>query len=321
MSKARALMANRVDALMERASVALVARDYFEAERLALEALELAHQAGDYERMSRIVLPLQEARRHKRQIASTSGERFVIDDQLPRPQGLRAGCYLVRPPRVGLDGRMLREMADKCQVPIIVVTREPMTRQNLWPIVALGPVTVRTQVEPPEAPPPPPPPAPPAAHAARKRPAAKPGPVSPPTPEPTPADRDQILPDVEWFLRASEALGDAALDSIDPARSLPGRIEDLLLRLQAHPDHELLHQALGAACAEAARTGATARRARRAEDELDAEVEADEAEQARLAAPGDEGRPGPPARPHGQAGGRGRSRNANAGQERDEALD
>ncbi|MFN3311207.1 MAG: ABC transporter permease, partial [Thermomonas sp.] len=45
-------------------------RDYFAAERLCLEALELAHKACDYERMARICLPLQEARRQKRDLAA-----------------------------------------------------------------------------------------------------------------------------------------------------------------------------------------------------------------------------------------------------------
>src|SRR5689334_10244420 len=63
----------QIDRMMERASTALEAMRYFEAERLASTALRRAHAAADFERMARILLPLQEARRQKRQLAVDSG--------------------------------------------------------------------------------------------------------------------------------------------------------------------------------------------------------------------------------------------------------
>ncbi len=237
MSKTKDSPGAEVDGVMERASRALVERKYFEAERLCLEAMEKAHAESDYERMARVVLPLQEARRQKRDLAVDAGRVFVIDSEVPAPDTLEAGCYLVKPPRVGLDGRLLREMADRREVPAIVLVREPRTRAGMWPLVALGPVTVRTPVMPPVA-------------AAKKAPANK---GKKPAKPAAPVDADAVLPPVTWFLDAAERLGDSALASIDPNRSVIGRVEDVLMRLAAHPDHEKLHQALEAACREAAR--------------------------------------------------------------------
>lgn len=283
MSKTRESPETAIDSLMERASRALTGREYFAAERLCLEALELAHKACDYERMARICLPLQEARRQKRDLAADAAARgaiFPVDDELPAPGALRAGCYLVRPPRVGLDGRMLRELADRREVPVIVVVREPRTRAGLWPVVALGPVTIRAQIAPPLPPPPPLPPQPPSAgrrgsKARRGSPAAQDARHEPHAP----VDDDRILPRVEWFLDAAERLGDAALAGLNPARPVLGRVEDLLVRLAAHPDHEKLHQALEAACRDAARLPERDRRLPAADadpDEPEAGIDDDE---------------------------------------------
>lgn len=263
MSKTKEAPGERIDAIMERASHALVERRYFDAERLCLEALELAHREGDYARMARICLPLQESRRQKRDLAADAREVFIIDDQLPKPGKLHPGCYLVRPPRVGLDGRLLREMADHKHVPIIVLVREPTTRAGLWPIVALGPVTIRTHVKPPEPPPPKKPKA-----SGKKKPAPASAPVAG-----APGLVEDILPPVEWFLSASEQLGDAAIGTVDPARGVVGRVEDLLMRLAAFPDHEKLHQVLAEACEAAARAPEKERRTKPSNllDELDDE--------------------------------------------------
>ncbi len=51
--------AGTIDGLMDRASEALVATDYFLAESLCLKALAKARKAGDFERLARLALPLQ----------------------------------------------------------------------------------------------------------------------------------------------------------------------------------------------------------------------------------------------------------------------
>lgn len=149
-SKGAETRARRIDEMMERASEALQATRIFECERLCLDALRIAHRGQDYERMARVLLPLQEARRLKRQRAADAG-RIVQHESPDQATSIEPGCVLMHPPRcVGADGRALRERADKEETPLIVVVREPETSEGLWPIVAVGPATVRIRVEPPE---------------------------------------------------------------------------------------------------------------------------------------------------------------------------
>jgi hypothetical protein len=254
----------RIDALMEEASCALVARQYFQTERLCLEALNAANAVHDYERMARILLPLQEARRLKRQLAYDAGNVTLVDGDLPLTSQLRPGCYLVQPPRVGLDGRTLREALDRAEIPGVVVVREPTTRTGLWPIVALGPCTVRVRLEPPRDLRPIPGKGRRGAKAATAGNSSKAGSkggtgskggVAVRAPTEYTIRLDPVgLPPVEWFESALEALGDAAIREIDPARPCWLRVDELLLRLQTVPDHEKLHQRLAEACLEAART-------------------------------------------------------------------
>lgn len=269
----------RIDALMEQASTALVARQYFQTERLCLDALEQAFRAADFHRMARIILPLQEARRQKRDIAVETGKVFVVDSVVPNPGEIKAGMYLIKPPRVGLDGRLLREAADREEVPVLIVVREPTTRAGLCPVVALGPVTVRARV---------------AEYVASVKGAGKAGkgaeakskkPVKGKAGEAGVMEKlAENIPDAAWMLAASEALGDASIAEIDPARPVVSRVEELYLRLQGIPDHEKLHQALRATCEEAARLGSAAlkRRAELAgdefEDDLDDQPESDDEE-------------------------------------------
>lgn len=244
MSAATQKSGQRIDTLMEEASADLGATLYFAAERKAAEALRMAHAAGDYDRMARILLPLQEARRQKRLLAIDAGAVHVLDrsPRLEEPEGgveliIRPGCWLVAPPLVGADGRELRRRADDDEIPVLVVVREPETREGLWPIVMVGPSTIRTKVR--------------------------------PVRDPTPA----------WFLATNEALGDAAIAEVDATLPAVVRVERLMDRLLTVPEHEKLHQALAQACLEAEREGAdgagpgrgrpAARRARKGADPHD----------------------------------------------------
>ncbi len=233
MTPAPRLKAQDIDQIMERASAALAVTDYFLAARLCLKALERAHRIGDFERMSRIVLPLQEARRQIRDTALDSGvclERTT----LPEPGEIfGVGCYLLCPPLIGVDGRSFRELAEGRRTPALVLTREPQTSAGKWPIVAVGggggpaglPVVVRVQVDPPAA---------------------------------------GLTPD--WFIATQEALGDAAIAKANAKHETPAPdhlVEDLLELLEAVPDHEKLHQALEAACRDAAAAEPSTRPRRR----------------------------------------------------------
>lgn len=51
-------------------------------------------------------------------------------------------------------------------------------------------------------------------------------------------------PTVEWFCRAGEALGDAAIAKVNPKMPAVFRVDMLLEFLDAFPDHEKLHQRL-----------------------------------------------------------------------------
>ncbi len=233
MSKSQAERATKIDAMMEQASRALVGRDYFAAEKLALSALRRAHHDADYERMSRIILPLQEARRQKREMAFDAKKVFVVDGELPHGRGLVAGCYLVCPPRVGADGRMLRDMADEKKVSVFVLVREPVTRDGLWPIVAVGPVTVRTKIEPYV-------PAPAKASAAKGKGKTEKGAAS-----------AVPVPPVKWFVAAGEALGDEAIGQVAVTLPAAARVDLLMDRLESVQHHEKLHQRLEEACKDA----------------------------------------------------------------------
>jgi hypothetical protein len=216
----------QIDEAMDKASKALVQTRYFEAEALCLRALERAHRARDYERIARIVLPLQEARRQKRLLAADSGRSVIVDS----PKALRAapatGCYLIQPPLVGIDARGLRERADAKKVPVLVVTREPMTLAGLWPVVAatVG-LSIRIRIPPP----------------------------FPLQRIETGWTRDNLTepPPANWFLEAADAISREGLKKVDPTDAAAWRVDDLLVLLEAHPDDELLHQALGDTCREA----------------------------------------------------------------------
>lgn len=105
--------AAQIDALMEQASEKLAAMQYLECERLCRRAMALARQAGDFERLSRIVMPLEEARRQRRQIAEDAGV-FVIAEKQPPAEILQQhprGCLmLIAPPFEQHDADAVREL-------------------------------------------------------------------------------------------------------------------------------------------------------------------------------------------------------------------
>ncbi|MGP1272430.1 MAG: hypothetical protein ACTS22_03780 [Phycisphaerales bacterium] len=215
----------RIDTLMERASEALGATAYFETVTLCDRALRLAIAARDWERVARICLPLQEARRQIRQLATDAGVVRLVDTPTQLRMQPSPGCYLVQPPLVGADARGLRAAAAKRCVPVFVLTREPLTRAGLWPVVGVSSITVRERVPPP------------------------PG-VEPDSSSPT-LDRSAEPVPLSWFEAAAESLGDAAIASVDPVAPAAHRVEDLLERIEALPEHEKLHQRLADAARQA----------------------------------------------------------------------
>jgi len=227
--KPRGGATDQIDAMMERASAALSRTDYFEAEQHAARALTFAHRAMDFERMARICLPLQEARRQIRQLATDAGPVSIIETQdsindliAGDSAELRPGCYLVQPPMIGIDGKTAREVLKRARIPALVITREPRTRAGEWPVVAVGRMTVRAKVQPPE-------------HAELDDSIMS-------------KDRIDRPPSAEWFEHASEKLGDNAINMIDRGLHPAYQVDDLMELLESVPEHEKLHQALAATC-------------------------------------------------------------------------
>jgi hypothetical protein len=200
-----------IDDLTKQAAKALKRSRWFEAERLALQALDLARDECEFERMAAIVPTLYEARRQQIDAAADTGRITILDTPFTDEIKIKPGCYLVRPPLVGADARRLRLLAFSREVTVAVLCREPLAAIGLCPVVALGGgTTVRMKVDPPRDP-----------------------------------------PDVDWFLDAMDALGEAALETVDPALEVVKRIDALMARLDAVPGYDGLHACLEQACLEA----------------------------------------------------------------------
>jgi len=204
----------KVDEIMERAEAALRRSQWFEAERLAMRALELARAQDDFSTLSRVTLPLQEARRQRVQEALGARKLTILNADITEEMPLKPGCYLVEPPTVGADARRLRLAALRREVPVAVLCREPLSRLGLCPVVAIGQMTVRARIAPPKS---------------------------------------WDKPDLKWYAEAMELLGDAAIEMLDTGLELDRQVDFLIAALDAVPDHEKLHQALAATCREAAK--------------------------------------------------------------------
>lgn len=206
--------AQTLDGLMEQAEGALKSGRWFEAERLALKALTTARRQENWDAMARITLPLQEARRQRLGTALDRRRITIVDTEVHDGDPVAPGCYLVQPPLVGADARRLRLAALRQEVPAAVLCREPLTKLKLCPIVAIGAVTIRTKVQPP---------------------------------------KNERKPSMEWFVASMEAIGDAAIDSLDTGMDLDRQIDHVLACLDSIPDHEKLHQLLHEMCLRASK--------------------------------------------------------------------
>lgn len=211
--------AKPIDEQMEDASAALVETRYFDAVSIATAALRDAHAAGDHARMARICLPLQEAHRQIRQIATDLGAVIRVSSAEDVPNPIAPGCYLIEPPMIGLDAKVLREQALTAGIAVQTLAREPVAKSGQWPVVAVGGKTQRLQIAPPK----------------------------------TGQPDGGPLPTLAWFQAAAEALGDAAIDGIESGLPAAWRVDDLIECIKALPEHEKLMQALAAACHDAVR--------------------------------------------------------------------
>ncbi len=208
-----ASLTQKIDDLTRKAAEALADKRYFEAERLASEALDLAREDDDFARMVAVLPTLEETRLGRLDQAVEPGTITIVDSPFDDDVEIKPGCYLFQPPLVGADARRFRLSALERSIPVGVLCREPLVKIGLMPIVALGSgATVRTKVKPPQ---------------------------------------DLEHPDIAWFLDALDALGEAATE-IDPDMEVGRRITTLIAHLSAIPEHEGLHRCLEQACLEAA---------------------------------------------------------------------
>lgn len=222
-----------IDDLMERASGALVATDYLGCEQLCLDALRAAREKGDWAYYARILLPLQESRRQRRMIAADGFVRLGTSD-LEGPHrdwsgSFPAGCIVVTRPFTPQHATALVAALGQQGRCIEVLFADNAIDEPRWRIRSIVQSGVSVER-----------PAPPMEWLDRW--------LSPDevrsTGEPGPDD---------WFIDATEALGDAALEHVTAPEGSIQRIEQLEVMLAAAGDHEILHQRLGDAARAAAR--------------------------------------------------------------------
>jgi len=204
---------NEIDTTMGHASEALATGSSLHAAMLCRDALHMARSRGDFERMSRICMPMLEAHRAVRLDALAAGPAKVISsgsdiDGLPE-----MGCYLFAPMLVGADARQFRTAANAAGIPVFVLTREPQMSNGLWPVCGVGERVVRIRIQPPS---------------------------------------NEDLIDPQWFNYASEQLGDQAIEDAnnagEPDDPAAWRVDDFLDRIDACPEHEKFIKALADAC-------------------------------------------------------------------------
>lgn len=205
----------KISKQLEAVEAAAQASRWFEAERLAVQALDNAIAAEAYDQAAAVCLPLQEARRQRaiQAIDAADEEVTVLDTLEPEIEAVDAGVYLLVPYAVGADARRLRLAGLQFEVPVLAVCREPNTELGTVPIVAIGATTIRAYIDPPS---------------------------------------DPTAPTLAWVLEAQVMLGNAALEQLAPDLEHAQRIESIRAALESVPDHEGLHQALAKALRDAA---------------------------------------------------------------------
>ncbi|MGB0767917.1 MAG: hypothetical protein ACPGYV_09425 [Phycisphaeraceae bacterium] len=209
-----------LDDLMETASRALAELDYTRCEALCDDALTRAREAEDWVMYQRVLLPLQEARRQKRQAALDGAIRLGVR-QRPAdmnelvPEG-GAGCLVLTHCCDALDATNILSAASAS---FELLYADNAIEAETWTIVSVRNAVYTVEM---------------------------PAPAGPLQDLWLASGADQ-LDAAHYFMQASEALGDAALASVG---STPGTLQHLLdleHALDAAGDHELLHQALAAA--------------------------------------------------------------------------
>ena len=255
-----------IDPIMEQASRALVRMNYLACEQLCLQALTLARQAQDWPTYGRVLLPLQESRRHRRMIAAEGVIRLgtsqlwksptfqtqssqsyghpaasqgwplqVSDAQLilralpqPLPRMRLAACVVVTRPHPPETAAALIQVAREQHHFIEVLYADNESSSERWRLRSVAEPMVACAVG-----------APPAEWREHWLAAG--------TGASDPERIKAAQQPADWFIDATEALGDAALTSVTAPPGTVERVAALEACLTVVSDHELIHQRLGEA--------------------------------------------------------------------------
>jgi hypothetical protein len=215
---------------MEQASEALAIMDYAACEQLCVQALGEARLIQDWAYYARILLPLQETRRQRRMIAAEGtirlGTSNLQGDVGQWLSDINEGCIVLTHPYQTGDAQRLAQLVLNEIYHIEILFADCNATESSWQLTSFTGRPVICELAP-----------------------------------PAPALRDRWLGNqpaaAQWFLHASEKLGDAAIDSVfhqmDANNQDLASPKDVVAALEealtSVPDHEILHQRL----AEAAR--------------------------------------------------------------------
>ena len=213
-----------LDDVMETASQALAELDYARCESLCVGALGKARDAADWVMYQRVLLPLQEARRQRRQAALDGpillGTPKQFDDHTQLLGDVQQGCVVLTWPYTASDAAAVSQLLRDKQLPIEVLFADNASDAETWRVTSYAGPGLSIDL-----------PAPKSEWVGQWTEASS---LTPPTP-------------AHWFMQASEALGNAALAAIEAGPGTLDYLQALEQALACVDDHEILHQRLASA--------------------------------------------------------------------------
>jgi hypothetical protein len=213
-----------LDEQMEAASQALAELDYARCESLCVDALRQARDASDWVMYQRVLLPLQEARRQRRQAALDGpiclGTPSEQPDFATQIKDIEQGCIVLTWPTTSTEVVAIAALAKQNKQPIELLYADNAVDSATWRITSFAGPGLSVDL-----------PAPKKEWIGQW---IDPSSIDPPTP-------------AHWFMQASEALGNAALAAIEAMPATREHLQALEAALACVDDHEILHQRLAAA--------------------------------------------------------------------------
>ncbi len=209
---------------METASQALAELDYARCESLCVDALGQARQAADWVMYQRVLMPLQEARRQRRQAALDGpillGTPKDEQDVAAQVADIEQGCVVLTWPCTATDAKAIGDAVRDGNRPIELLFADNASDSATWRVTSFAGPQISVDL-----------PAPKSDWVGQW---VDPAAIAPPTP-------------AHWFMQASEALGNVALAAIDAKTGSLAYLQALEHALSCVDDHEILHQRLASA--------------------------------------------------------------------------